>query len=399
MSYTFLFDLDVLLDTNNESFALACFRAFSRHMASSVSSSIVLPALYSATRLMMDSEDPSLTLQEVFEKEFYGKVAVGREDLKDAIEGFYDHFFRNLSVTTNPHPEAGSLIKWARSRGHRIAITANPLLPSKITYHRLQCAGFDLEQFELVPSCETFHFSKKHPAFYGEMLGHLGWPEGPVVMIGNGLERDLTSAKKLGLQTYIIDDESASYTGTEAGRGTWAELRTWLEALDPSKLEPSFKSPEAITAILTSTPAVLHSMTKVLTGEQWRCEPTPEDWAINEIICHLRDTDSEIHRVQLNLMIEKIGAFIPRPNASIWANERKYLNIDGHTALKEFTVARKHNLETLRRLELSIWSRKARHAIFGPTSFVEVVGFIADHDRAHIQQVWKTLNAIRSERV
>jgi hypothetical protein len=37
------------------------------------------------------------------------------------------------------------------------------------------------------------------------------------------------------------------------------------------------------------------------------------------------------------------------------------------------------------------WERKARHAIFGPTNFLEIISFIADHDRMHIQQAWRTL--------
>ena len=27
------------------------------------------------------------------------------------------------------------------------------------------------------------------------------------------------------------------------------------------------------------------------------------------------------------------------------------------------------------------WSKQARHAIFGPSSFLEVIGFMAEHDR------------------
>jgi hypothetical protein len=37
------------------------------------------------------------------------------------------------------------------------------------------------------------------------------------------------------------------------------------------------------------------------------------------------------------------------------------------------------------------WSRPARHAIFGPTTLQELAGFMAGHDRAHVQQVWKTI--------
>jgi hypothetical protein len=139
---------------------------------------------------------------------------------------------------------------------------------------------------------------------------------------------------------------------------------------------------------------VLQSLSSPLTNEQWRHEPTRKDWAMNEIICHLRDTEREIHQLQLNLLLEREGAFIPRPDTAIWANEREYLNVEGHKALAEFAAARLQVLKILKEQDEDLWSRKARHAIFGPTSFLEVVSFIADHDRLHIQQAWKTLQSI-----
>ena len=115
---------------------------------------------------------------------------------------------------------------------------------------------------------------------------------------------------------------------------------------------------------------------------------------MNEIICHLRDTELEVHQMQLNLMIEKEGAFIPRPDSGVWASEREYLNIDGKAALSEFAQARIDNVKRIRGLSEEIWTRNARHAIFGPTNFLEVVSFIADHDRLHIQQSWKTIKSV-----
>ena len=111
----------------------------------------------------------------------------------------------------------------------------------------------------------------------------------------------------------------------------------------------------------------------------------------------MRDTDLEVHDVQLQRMLEKVDAFIPRPDSSVWANERKYLNVDGPSALTEFMAARKKIVETLRDIDSSMWQRKARHAIFGPTNFGEVMSFAADHDRSHIRQVWKTLKNVRAE--
>jgi hypothetical protein len=213
-------------------------------------------------------------------------------------------------------------------------------------------------------------------------------------MVGNDVERDILPAHRLGLKCFLVDGISDTGAGLEVGRGNLSALRPWLESIELSTLEPSFKSPEAVLAIMTSTPAVLRSLSASLTEEQWRHEPTRDDWAMNEIVCHLRDTEREIHRMQLDLLAEKEGAFIPRPDSGVWASEREYLNIDGKAALLEFAEARIQNLKLLHDLDAGVWSRKARHAIFGPTNFLEVVSFMADHDRLHIQQAWKTLRSV-----
>lgn len=400
MPYTLLFDLDdTLLDTNIESFIPAYFQALSKQLEPYVSSGVMLPALISGMNLMMENENPSRSLKDVFDEDFYEKIGVLEQDLVEVFDDFYDNEFPKLQETTDLRPDAFPLIEWAVSEGHQVAIATDPIFPRKATYHRLRWAGFEPEQFELISSFENFHFSKTHTAYYAEMLGQLGWPDGPVLMVGNDMKRDIIPADKIGLKTYFIDDESASSPGPEAGRGKLADLRVWLESQDPSAFEPSFKSHAATMAILASTPAVLSSLSDSLTDGQWKCEPTPDDWAVNEIVCHLRDTELEVHSLQLQRMLEKEDAFIPRPDSSIWANERKYLNVHGPSALAEFAAARMQIVETLKGLESSMWQKKARHAIFGPTHFGEVMGFAADHDRSHVQQVWKTLKNVYAERV
>ncbi len=395
MSLTLLLDLDdTLLDTNLDAFMPAYFRALSQHMSGHAAPEVMLRALMAGVNLMNENEDPTHTLEEIFDADFYAKLGAAKHDLIHIIEGFYDDIFPQLRQHTRQRPDAVPFVEWALSCGYRIAIATDPLFPRKATYHRLRWAGFDPERFELVSTFEHFHFTKNHPAYYAEVLGRLGWPEGPVLMVGNDVARDLMPAHRLGLKTFFVDGESSTGPGFVAGRGKLADLRSWLESVDLSTLEPSFKSREAVLAIMVSTPAVLRSLSSSLTERDWKHEPTRDDWAMNEIICHLRDTEREIHQMQLNLMMQKVGAFLPRPDSAVWANEREYLNVDGKAALTEFAFARIENIKTLKGLDESIWTRSARHAIFGPTNFLEVVGFMADHDRLHVQQAWKTLKSV-----
>ncbi|MBL8101475.1 MAG: DinB family protein, partial [Anaerolineales bacterium] len=320
------------------------------------------------------------------------QLNVSPSQLGSAVENFYDNIFPNLAGLTSKISEAKPFVDWATSKGYRIAIATDPLLPTKATYHRLRWAGFDPRQFELVSTYECFHFSKTHPAYYAEVLGRMGWPEGPVLMVGNDLERDIIPAKKLGLAAFHIDVESASSFGPEAGpRGNLADLRLWLESTDLSSLMPSFKSIESILSLITATPAALNGMLHGLDSAAWSHKTAHDDWSLTELICHLRDTEREIHHMQIALFKEQSEPFIPRPDTSVWASQRDYLKEDGALALKEFNEARRETVNLLRSIAVEDWERKARHAIFGPTNFLEVISFFADHDRMHIQQAWAAL--------
>lgn len=395
MPLTLLFDLDdTLLDTNLEAFIPAYFQAITQYFEDRVTPNVMLHALIQGTQRMSESADPTRTLMEVFDEVFYPALGIPKVELIQDFERFYANEFPSLSVHTQQRPEAVSLIEWAQTCGFRIAIATDPLFPRQATQHRLRWAGFDPEQFELVSSYENFHFTKTHPEYYAEVLGQLGWPEGSVVMVGNDAQRDIVSAARLGLKTYLIDGEAGLESVGETGRGTLAELRPWLESRALSTLEPSYKSREAILSILRATPATLDTLTRGLSNQQWRHEPNRNDWALNEILCHLRDTELEIHQMQIDLMLEKTDAFIPRPDTTVWANEREYLHVDGTQALREFALARLANLERLDRIPDERWARRARHAIFGPTNFLEVLGFMADHDQMHVQQAWQTLKRL-----
>ncbi len=396
MQLTLLLDLDdTLLNTNMDAFIPAYFQALAKHLKGLVQPEIMLPALMSGTQLMLASEDPARTLQDVFESYFYPKLGVPKEQLDKVIEQFYDDVFPTIGHVTKKRDGAVELVDWAFNQGYRVAIATDPLFPRKATYHRIRWAGLEPERFELISSFETFHFSKSHPAYFAEVLGRLGWPDGPVLMVGNDVERDLAPAQKLGLPTFHIDGAPASKSGPEVERrGNLVDLRLWLGSIDLASLEPSFKTADSILSIMSSTPGVMRSLSSGLTKSAWAHEPAPNDWALIEVLCHLRDTEREVHQMQIKTLLEESQPFIPRPEVAVWANQRQYLNENGPAALDEFTTARISTLDQLKDLDKEMWSRNARHAIFGPTNFREVIGFMADHDRMHIQQAWNTLRTL-----
>jgi FMN phosphatase YigB (HAD superfamily) len=396
MTLTLLLDLDdTLLTTNQSVFVPAYFQAISTRLAPRLDPGLVAGALLSGMNAMNQSGDFSRTLKEIFDDVFYPMLGLQKGELDAEIEIFYDEIFPALQPITERNPDAKPFVEWAQSQGFRLAVATDPLLPRKATHQRVRWAGFDPGEFELISTFDDFHFSKTHSAYYAELLGRIGWQEGPVLMVGNDMERDILPARRLGLQTFFLNGDSAPGPGPEAGlRGSLPGLRRYLESADLTSLVPAFTTRESILSIHSATPAVLDGLFRNLDLTAWTRKPSDDDWSLTELICHLRDTEREIHHMQLKLFNGHGEPFIPRPDTGVWASQRDYLHEDGPSAMLEFYEARRITLDMLNHVPGNDWERKARHAIFGPTNFREVAGFMGDHDRMHIHQAWSILKKL-----
>ena len=186
-----------------------------------------------------------------------------------------------------------------------------------------------------------------------------------------------------------------------AGQGSIGDLRSWLEKNDLSKLEHDLSTPESLIALLLSTPAVISGLLPCLSdreqasGPNLKRRPLPNEWCLTEVLCHLRDTEIEVNQPRLYMLLELDEPFIPARNTDKWAEERDYKNQDPISAFDDFLSARLGTLDLLRGLT-NEWERKARHAIFGPTNLLELVKFMAEHDKLHIRQIYTTIEQLEA---
>ena len=284
-----------------------------------------------------------------------------------------------------------------------MAIATNPLFPLAAIHHRMRWAGLPYEKipFSVVSAFETFHFAKPDPAYFAEVLGHMGWPEGPVVMVGDDIENDLPGSTTLGLPTYWISnsDITAPAGLAIAGQGSIADLRSWLESTDLSTLVPVFSTPRSLIPLMVSTPAVISGLLipfwkqDKIGGSIMKQRPVTTEWSLTEILCHLRDTELEINLPRLRMLLELEEPFIPARDGDSWAVDRDYQNQDAFRALNDFIAARMVTVNMLRKLGVE-WRRKARHAIFGPTDLKELVKFMTEHDKLHIRQILSSIELL-----
>ncbi len=400
---TLLIDLDnTLLSNDIQTFLPAYMQALGMHLKDFAEPNRLLRALMDATREMVVHKRPDRTLKEVFDAAFYPALGIHPQEMQEAISTFYREVFPTLREFTRPRPEAQTLVKQALAKGYDIVIATNPLFPKVAILQRLEWAGISPQghDLRLITSYEDFHFCKPNPAYYAEILAQLGWPSGGIVMIGDDFDNDILPAHRAGLPTFWLDSRKSNpleEARLPFGNGSLQDVLPWLESIGEERLQPDLQNePDSLKAVLLSTPAALDGLVDRLPVEVLGKRPQVNEWCITEVLCHLRDVESEVNLPRIRKIVEEENPFLPGMDTDPWAEERQYLRQDGVRALSAFTEARVTLLTFLEQLDSEGWKRPARHAIFGPTHLQELVAIIAEHDRIHIRQIHSTLEAVYS---
>jgi FMN phosphatase YigB (HAD superfamily) len=400
MTLTLLLDLDdTLIENDINKFLPVYLKALAKQLSSYVAPEIMVKELLAATDRMIANALPSSTLEEAFDAWFYPHIDVSKDILAPLLAEFYENIFPSLRDVTRPRPEAVKLVEKALARGFTLVIATNPLFPARAIQHRLAWGnlGIETHAYSVVSSYEKFHFAKPNPAFYAECLARTGWQNQPAVMVGNSLSDDLIPAGKLNIPGFWLSDGSEPLPqGLPALSriGSLADVEPWLDEILNANPLPAAETPEALLAVLKSTPATFDAFAHDLPADKWNINTSDGEWCFTEIMCHLRDADREINLPRFDRITNEVNAFLPGINADIWSETRGYCSENGLTALEGYVQARIDLLERLSSLDSSQWKNTARHAIFGPTTLKELVTFIVQHDKTHIQQAIQTIHEL-----
>jgi len=402
MKLTLLLDLDdTLLGNEMNSFLPVYLTQLSRNFPQ-VSTDRFIKKLMAATQAMVQKNDPRQTLEQAFDQVFYSSLQVEKKDVIDTLERFYAEEFGKLSYLTQRRPEAIQLVNQAFANGINVVIATNPIFPRSAIQHRLSWAGIGDLPFSLVTSFENFHFAKPNPAYFAEILAQLGCPEQPAAMVGNSLEDDLLPAALLGIPGFLVTDQPVSLPVDLAAtiqQGPLEAVWPWVQQVAAQSIPsaPASAHTQAILAALKAAPAALESLCRELSAAQWVYQPTPQEWAPSEILCHMRDADQEVNFPRLLKMQSDKTPFLPGVVTDPWAIERSYITQSGPAALAAFMSIRAEMTAFLDQLNPTGWQRPARHAIFGPTTMHELLGFVVTHDIVHIRQIFQTIAASKEE--
>ncbi|MFC2064037.1 HAD family hydrolase [Chloroflexota bacterium] len=237
------------------------FKVLSDNLKDLVEPELLIKSLMSGTKKMFKKTSPLGSLSDVFSEEFFRMVDVPEEDLRPRLDLFYDEIFPTLEYLTSKKEDAIEFVERSFQEGHTVVIATNPMFPLKAVEHRLRWAGLGPEKFNysLVTAYEDFHFTKENVAYFPEILGRMGWPEDPVLMVGNDLEMDIKPAMQAGLPVFWVPDQpdNASFDN-KIPVGQLVDIYPWLDAQPGENLIYSVNDLSAVKYVLYSTPAVIH---------------------------------------------------------------------------------------------------------------------------------------------
>lgn len=138
----------------------------------------------------------------------------------------------------------------------------------------------------------------------------------------------------------------------------------------------------------------LHSTETVVRHAIWGLDkvflmtrPAPGEWAVNEVLCHLRDLERDVFPARVALIALNDGSRIAPFDEQQWAVDRNYAHADPLDALEAFCDARQKNLPLLDALREHDLEKTALHGEFGPLSMRALLADWAGSDLVHSAQI------------
>ena len=128
------------------------------------------------------------------------------------------------------------------------------------------------------------------------------------------------------------------------------------------------------------------------TWKKWasRDRTAPGEWAPVEIVCHLRDEETEDFGARLRVVVEGGTQFTPI-DPERWAVERGYREAVPREALEALRTRRAASLAWLRTLDPERLRWAVSHPGAGPLSGLDLLAAWVCHDRLHLHQLTGTL--------
>lgn len=156
---------------------------------------------------------------------------------------------------------------------------------------------------------------------------------------------------------------------------------------------------DQILTILKETPPRLAKLTSGLAPAQLHAAPNSGEWSVNEVLAHLRACDDVWGSYYIMTSLAQDKPTIKARNPRTWIKSTNYLEQNFQSSLRAFAKQRKKLLSVLESLSSKDWART--NTLIGAgkplqQTLLSHADGLARHERAHLKQVERTLNALLS---
>lgn len=377
-----LLDLDNTLLHNPDDEWVAAFRQqWDRHFADRCGIEAASRALRYAIGCINSEPASYRTNADVIQDALSSALPLPAAALSAASASFYRGNYRRLRANTAPMANAAVLVEALLKQELLVAIATNPFFPEGATRERLKWAGLSnlISEFAFITNSENMHFAKPNPAYYAETIARVGVEPDEALLIGDSMRNDIEPARAIGIHTWQVSEADGLDSMLDQVRDS-----EWRQNYPSSQLGPSMILPQFRGNI-----AALHGLLAEVKPHQQQQRPDPQEWSILQILCHLWQSEKNVHRARLRAILNQDNPFIaspPPPGPDI-----PPCHEDANQALYCFQREREATMRLLSDLSPAQWDRPARHSIFGLTTALEMAHFTAQHDRLHITQLCQTL--------
>ncbi len=146
------------------------------------------------------------------------------------IDAFYLGEFENVKKTTSCTPLAREAVRLAKEKAGKVVLATNPYFPEVAVRKRIEWAGLNWEDFDLVTFYDNSTRCKPNPEYYLEIAKKIGVKPSDCLMVGNNAKEDIKASQAVGLDTFLITDcLIATIEIPETKKGSFAELIEFLK--------------------------------------------------------------------------------------------------------------------------------------------------------------------------
>ncbi len=156
----------------------------------------------------------------------------------------------------------------------------------------------------------------------------------------------------------------------------WFAPNYWFEALDPF----------AAIEKLRQTPLEVAAALEALSEQAMDQDPREGNWAIRNVITHLRDAQ-EVLDYRLDLFAAEEHPVLASKAVWTWATREEERQPATREIFEDYLATRRKILARLEALPLADWWRTGLHEEFGEVSLRQQASYFASHELTHLPQL------------